>query len=68
MDPFKAQSRGISVDMSPAAIERRLEIVDELRELSLELARAERLGPVITTAATSTPQRTNEVAERGIDS
>jgi len=46
MDPTKSKSRGISGDMSPAAIERRLEMVDELRELALELSRAERLGPV----------------------
>jgi hypothetical protein len=32
--------------MSPTAIERRLETVDELRELALDLSRAERLGPV----------------------
>jgi hypothetical protein len=32
--------------MSPTAIERRLETVDELRELALDLRRAERLGPV----------------------
>jgi hypothetical protein len=46
MDPTKSKSRGISCDMSPAAIERRLETVDELRELALDLSRAERLGPV----------------------
>jgi hypothetical protein len=32
--------------MSPAAVERRLETVDELRELALDLSQAERLGPV----------------------
>jgi hypothetical protein len=46
MDPTKSKSRGISCDMSPSAIERRLETVDELRELALDLSRAERLGPV----------------------
>lgn len=46
MDEPKALSRGISTDMSSAAIERRLEIVDELRELSLELADAKWLGPI----------------------
>ncbi len=46
MDPTKSRSRGISCDMSASAVERRLEIVDELRELALELSRAERLGPV----------------------
>jgi hypothetical protein len=46
MDPTKSKSRGISGDMSPAAVERRLEMVDELRELALDLSRAERLGPV----------------------
>ena len=46
MDPTKSKSRGISCDMSQAAVERRLETVDELRELALDLSRAERLGPV----------------------
>jgi hypothetical protein len=46
MDPTKSKSRGISCDMSPAAVERRLETVDELRELALDLSQAERLGPV----------------------
>jgi len=32
--------------MSPAAVERRLETVDELRELALDLSQAKRLGPV----------------------
>jgi hypothetical protein len=32
--------------MSPAAVERRLEMIDELRELALDLSQAERLGPV----------------------
>ena len=34
------------VDMSPAAIDRRLREVSELRRLGLSLARARRLGPV----------------------
>lgn len=46
MDLTKSKSRGTSGDMSPSAIERRLELVDELRELALELNRAVRLGPV----------------------
>ncbi len=46
MDPTKSKSRGISCDMSQAAVERRLETVDELRELALALSQAERLGPV----------------------
>jgi hypothetical protein len=53
MDLTKSKSRGISCDMSPAAVERRLEIVDELRELALELSRAERLGPVESKLAVS---------------
>ena len=40
----KQLSRGASLDMSSAAIMRRLEIVDELRELSNALARAKKLG------------------------
>ncbi len=41
---FKQLSRGASVDMSAAAIKRRIEIVDELRELTSELAQAKKLG------------------------
>ncbi len=47
MDPTKSKSRGISCDMSQAAIERRLETVDELRELAIALSQAERLGPIV---------------------
>ena len=42
----KSQSRGIGCDMSAEAILRRLEIVDELRELAKDLQSAKRLGPV----------------------
>lgn len=45
MKDAKAQSRGASCDMSPDAVARRLEIVDELRELARELQNAKRLGP-----------------------
>ena len=45
-DPdFKALSRGMSRDMSPAAIARRLEIVNELRDLAMALATARRIDP-----------------------
>jgi hypothetical protein len=53
MDPTKSKSRGISCDMSPAAVQRRLEMVDELRELALDLSRAQRLGPVRSQRAES---------------
>lgn len=46
MDLTKSKSRGTSGDMSQSAIERRLETLDEMRELALELSQAERLGPV----------------------
>lgn len=44
-DP-KARSRGISSDMSPAALERRLEIMAQLYEVWLLLRTARRIGPV----------------------
>ncbi len=44
----KAQSRGASGDMSPDAVLRRLDIVDELRELAQDLQNAKRLGPLKT--------------------
>ncbi len=47
----KSQSRGVSCDMSPDAVLRRLSIVDELRELARELKNAKRLGPLDTDPA-----------------
>lgn len=41
---LKQLSRGASLDMSSSAIMRRLEIVDELRELTIALAQAKKLG------------------------
>ena len=43
----KDLSRGIGIDMSPEAVTRRIDIVDELREFAEELANAKRLGPLI---------------------
>ncbi len=42
----KTQSRGVSCDMTPEAILRRLDIVDELREFARDLQEAKRLGSV----------------------
>ncbi|MDX1926808.1 MAG: hypothetical protein SFV81_09830 [Pirellulaceae bacterium] len=42
----KDLSRGMGIDMSPEAVARRFDLVDELRELAEELANAKRLGPV----------------------
>ncbi len=42
----KRQSRGVSSDMSAAAVLHRLEIVDELMELGEKLQKAKRLGPL----------------------
>lgn len=42
----KALSRGVSRDMSPQAIARRLKIVDELHELAKALGSSQRLGKV----------------------
>ena len=46
MQLFKAQSRGASCDMSQEAVLRRLDIVDELRDLAKDLQNAKRLGPL----------------------
>lgn len=46
MDPTKSKSREVSCDMTQAAVERRLETVDELRELAIGLSYAKRLGAV----------------------
>lgn len=64
MDPTKSKSRGVSCDMSPAAVERRLELVDELRELALDLSRAERLGPVNSQQAVEEPPTSLETHSR----
>ena len=45
-DILKSRSRGTSRDMSPDAINRRLDIVDELREFALELRDSTRHGPI----------------------
>ena len=44
MTDTKSQSRGISADMSPQAIERRLKIVAELNELCAALSKARLQG------------------------
>ena len=58
-ESLKSRSRGTSRDMSPDAINRRLDIVDELREFALELRDSTRHGPIekpFMTAATSDNQ------------
>ena len=45
-DTLKSRSRGTSRDRSPDAINRRLDIVDELREFALELRDSTRHGPI----------------------
>lgn len=50
----KSLSRGISSDMSSEAVLRRLEIVDELRELAKDLQSAKRLGPIQTLRSVGT--------------
>lgn len=48
MDPEdqKRRSRGISRDMSPGSISRRLEVMGQLHEVWQLLRRARRIGPV----------------------
>ena len=43
---FKHLSRGVSRDMSPEAIARRLEIASQLHELSKMLGRSKRRGKI----------------------
>ncbi len=45
-DSSKSISRGASRDMTPDAISRRLDIVDELREFARELRDSTRNGPI----------------------
>ena len=52
----KSQSRGIGCDMSSAAVIRRLEIVDELRELAKELQAAKHIGTVDANNASAISQ------------
>lgn len=53
MDPeeLKRQSRGISADMSPAAINRRLDMLGQLHEVWELLRSARRIGPAIRSDA-----------------
>jgi hypothetical protein len=65
-DTLKSRSRGTSRDMSPDAINRRLDIVDELREFALELHESTRLGPIekpVMTAASSDNQNQKPLHE-----
>ena len=52
-DTLKSRSRGISQDKSPDAINRRLDIVDELREFAIELRDSTRHGPLGKTLMTA---------------
>jgi hypothetical protein len=47
-DEMKRRSRGISDDMSPAAIARRIDIVGELWRMWQTLRSARRIGPVVS--------------------
>jgi hypothetical protein len=51
-DVLKSRSRGASREMTPDAINQRLDIVDELRELARELRESKRNGPLGTPLAT----------------
>ena len=53
-ESLKSRSRGTSRDMSPDAINRRLDIVDELREFALELRDSTRHGPIKKPVMTAT--------------
>ena len=53
-ESLKSRSRGTSRDMSPDAINRRLDIVDELREFALELRDSTRHGPIEKPVMTAT--------------
>lgn len=67
-DALKSRSRGASRDMSPDAINRRLDIVDELREFALELRDSTRHGPIETPlmkAATSDSQPSGAAVHSG---
>lgn len=67
-DTFKSLSRGTSRDMSPDAINRRLDIVDELREFALELRDSTRHGPIekpLMKAATSDSQPSGAAGQSG---
>ena len=46
MPDFKSLSRGISDDMSPEAIARRLDIANQLYMLARTLSEAQYVGPV----------------------
>lgn len=56
----KFVSRGISTDMSSKAVIRRLEIVDELRELAEQFKAAKRLGPIDSPTCSSEKLSSNE--------
>ena len=47
----KSKSRGISRDMSPEAISKRFDILVELHEVAMALARAKRIGKAEPTSS-----------------
>lgn len=66
-DTLKSRSRGISQDMSPDAINRRLDIVDELREFAFELRDSTRHGSLGKTLMTSDASDTPTLSNNTID-
>lgn len=52
----KQRSRGISTDMSPAALERRLELMSQLYEVWQLLRTAKRIGPRAGNLAEPSPE------------
>jgi hypothetical protein len=58
-DSLKSRSRGIDRDMSPDAINRRLDIVDELREFARELRDSPRHGPLGSPLSSTDNQHQN---------
>ncbi len=60
-EEHKSKSRGISRDMSPEAISRRLDILVELHEVARALANAKRIGKAEPGPA---PRRQPDDAER----
>ncbi len=63
MQLAKAQSRGANCDMSADAVLRRLDIVDELRELAKDLQNAKRLGPLKNDFTSTLPLTDNGTSQ-----
>lgn len=65
-DKSKERSRGISFDMSPEAISRRLDIVSELRKFTKFLSTAKKIEPKTDAKSSDSRQKMKNYGSTGM--